>query len=313
MQKVILSALLSLLVGAGIVVAIQVRNAGETQRTVGELSRDVAALREDLAGIRGAIEGVGGQLRRTEISWETAAGSLASTAASAGADGAVPVAALAADSQRLKTAIMSAIAEERQLREAEAQREREEMRQRAEERRQEFASLNEGPYDRYNLKVNSLAKVLNMTEGQKAAYVELAKGYNQKSDEARAQLRGNRGEAGGEGQAAEGGGRGGRGRGDPQQFQQFRELSQNLQTEFATQLESVLTGSQLLTYAELSEGARSFQNMGYVAAPGEEAQGNRFLGGVGLGGDRGGAAARGMPGQLGGQAGGQRGGRGGGR
>jgi hypothetical protein len=254
-------------------------------------------------------------MRRAEVAWETASSGSEGTAAPAAVGGtAAPVAALASDPQGLKGYIIAAIAEERQLREAEAERQREEMRQRAEERRQEFAALSEGPYERYNLKVNSLAKVLNMTEGQKQAYVELMKQYDQKSDEARTKLRdaarAAAAAAGTEGTPPEGGGRGGfggRGRGDPQQFQQYRELSESLQTEFTTQLGSILTASQLASYAELSESARSFQSTNYVAAPGEENPMDRFMGGGGPGGT---AGFRGVTGQ---QQGGQRGGRGGGR
>jgi hypothetical protein len=181
------------------------------------------------------------------------------------------------------------------------------MRQRLEERRQQMEEMREGPYDRYNLKVNSLAKVLEMSDAQKQAYFELTQQYTEKFRQAREKMQAEReaqraqAEAAGETQPQEGErGRGGRGGDFREQFQQ---LMEPLQTEYVTATQSILEPYQIDVYNELSDSSKSFLNLGMVSAPGEEDTGmfGRMMGNFG--------GTGGFQGRGGGRTAGGRGGR----
>lgn len=321
MQKVILIVVGSIAMGAVAVAGIQLTSAGKGDRALREVAQDVSLLRSALSDTREEIASLDGKIRRLAsdqavlaAGLEGSSGAPLPAVAVEGEEGdASPSAAILAGNDQLKAFVFAAIDEERRLREEEREKQREEMRQQFEQRRQEIAALSEGPYERYNLKVNSLAKVLEMSDAQKQAYFALSQKYGEKMDEGRRQLEQARRQAReqaaaagqtGEGQNQEGGRGPGRGRGgDRAGGEAYRQLAENLQKEFTTELEGVFTAYQLETYSQLPPQSQSFQNTGYIAAPGEE---NTF-GGM-FGGRMGGAAAGGPQVQFGAGARGNRGG-----
>lgn len=330
MEKVVFSVVVSILLGAVVVLGVQAHRSGQTSISRLEVESEFARVQESLADLEESVESLGERIRavasrQTEI--EIDLGRLESRAPVAAValegEAKAQAAALVEEPDRLKQYVFAAIAEERQLREAEREKERQEMRQRMEERRKEMEALSEGPYERYNLKVNSMAKVLNLTDAQKQSYYELTKGYSDKLEEARRQLRekmvaarqaqqqgGEGGQARTEGgPGAEGGrgrGRGAFGAGFAERGAEFRQVTEAIQKEYAEQVVGLLTVSQAEVYNQLPEPARNLGYLGMVGAPGEESgQFPGFFGGPGGG-----------PGGFlnpGGARGGQGGGRGGGR
>jgi hypothetical protein len=262
---------------------------------------DLSLIESELAQLRESMDGVMAELRALR---RESQGIRAPLAVEAGADPEeAPADALEG---ALPGYVAAVLAEERKLQEAERERQREERRVRMEERRKELEAMREGPYDRYNVKVNSLAKVLNLTDAQKQSYYDLVAAYSGKVEESMKQLREAReAERAAAAAAREGGEQGqegerGRGRrGDAAGREQFREMYDGLQKSFASDVASLLSAEQAQTYGELSRSAQSFQSTDLVAAPGEGGDGGgRFagFGGGGSGGGFGGGRAGGGPG-----------------
>ncbi|MGQ9590611.1 MAG: hypothetical protein ACUVYA_10005, partial [Planctomycetota bacterium] len=327
MEKVVFSVIVSVLLGAVVVLGIQVHRSGETSASRLEAASELARVQESLADLEEGVASLGERIRaveskQTEI--EIDLGRLESRAPVAAVllDGEAKerAAALVEEPDRLKQYVFAAIAEERQLREAEREKKRQEMRQRMEERRKEMEALSEGPYERYNLKVNSMAKVLNLTESQRQSYYELTKGYSEKLEEVRRQLRekavaARQAQEGGEARAEGGpGAEGGRGRGRgafgavfAEFGAEFRQATEAVQKQYAEQVLGLLTVSQAEVYNQLPEPTRNLGYLGMVVAPGEEsAQFPGFLGGPGgaPGGFLNPGGNRGAPGNVGGARGG---------
>lgn len=311
MQKVFVALGFSAVIGVVALAAVQMqRPASDTSG----LSSQLAAIETSLSGLQADLRTLGDRIHGLEMSVPITVppdGDEASSGDEA-VGAAVPAALTRPD--RLKDLVIAAIAEEREIREKqqteEREKQREEMRQRMETRRQEMEQLAQGPYDRYNVRVNSMGKVLNMTETQKQQYFDLTKAYSDKLQAGRDQLRAQIAAAQPAGEQAPGGqqnpgGRGGRGRMGGEMGQQYRELSETLQKEYETQVLGILTVSQQEVYGELSDRAKSVQSTDMVSAPGEEDPRAGFFGG----GNFPGAAGAAPGGFGGGNRGGGRGGR----
>lgn len=80
--------------------------------------------------------------------------------------------------QRLRDFVFDVVREERTAR-------RDEQTQRARQRRQEWKEMQKGPYGKYNYKVNSLAKKLELNGYQKQFYYDLLVGYKDRFTELR--------------------------------------------------------------------------------------------------------------------------------
>ena len=289
MQKIVISALLSLFVGSVIVLGVHLnRRSSDTWQSFRQTARELSALREDLQSARDERRDIAERLDRLESSL----GALAAKGEAYGAPAAVPAVAAGGSSapapaagvspDQLKAYVFAVLQEERKVRDEEREREREELRTRFEERRKEFAAFREGPYESFNLKVNSLGKVLELTDAQKQSYFELSKQFQEKLQDGRQQLAS---AAGGEKEETQDKRAFGRGRGDRGQG---RDLFESLQYEFTTAVQTILSPIQLETYTKLPETARRFDNLGMVFAPGEENTGfGRFGGGFGQGGQGG--------------------------
>src|SRR5690606_22016956 len=284
-------------------------------------STPIVAPAVDLSELRAGIEGIHKEIAslRNEVATlrglqESAQLAQAMNATAGSAEGGQ---APAAQPAQFKTVVAAVLEEARRVEEEERQRAREDREQRMEERRREFEALREGPYDRYNLKVNSPGSVLNMNDAQKQNYYNLVTAYNAKLEESMRALReqGPSARGGEEGEGEEGGRRRGRG---GRNFEQMRELSTSIQAEFEADMRSILSSAQYEIYDGLSRDAKSFQNSGMVSAGGEEdgVRGliNRLGGGAGgPGGGGGGGFGGGGFGGGGGGGGGRGGGGGGGR
>lgn len=295
MQKIVISSLLSLFVGSVIVFGVHLnRRSSDAWQSYRQMSVEISTLREDLRSARDERRALADSLSRLESSLETLAAKVETSeraapvpaVVSGGPSGRQPASAVSPD--QLKAYVFAVLEEERRLRDEERQREREEVRNRFEERRKELAALREGPYDRYNLKVNSLAKVLELTDAQKQSYFELSKQYQEKLQAARQQLASAAGEEKGKTQENRAFARGREDRG------RSRELYESLHNEFTAAVQSILSPIQAETYSKLSEPARSFESLGIVSAPGEEGSAlGGFMGRFDQGGQGGQGGARG--------------------
>lgn len=293
MEKAVISLLLALVVGGAAVGGIYVYNnsgAGneDVLRAIGQVREDIEATREAVAAMQGRFSRLEsgqktlGDTIRTQSSLAVRTDSPEAPSGEAAAPG----------STDMRNYVLAMIAEERKIREEERQREREEADKLREQRRAEAEELSQGPYDRYNLKVNSMAKVLAMSDAQRDQYFEVSKKYSDKMQELRQQMFSRRGGQGGDPQADTGAAPGGRGRMSQENRDQIRAAFDTVQKEYSAEVEAMLTASQLEVYNQLSDSSRSAMSMGMAGLPGEDTgggPGGRFGGGVpNVGGNRGG-------------------------
>ena len=259
-------------------------------------TQDLSSVASELSALRGDLESLITEVRALREAQESSLRFRLPPAAEAGSETAE--ASGESPPNSLPGYVAAVLAEERKLQEEERERQREERRTRMEARRQELEAMREGPYDRYNLKVNSLGKVLGLTDAQKQSYHALSVAYGGKLEEAMKQMRDARETRRAAGEGAQGSqdpegprGPGRGGRGDPGARDQFRELFDGLQKGFAAEVTSLLSAEQAQIYGELSRSARSFQSTDLVAAPGDD-EARRFAG-FGRGGGPGGTGRRG--------------------
>lgn len=308
MTKVAFSLILAGLVGAGAVGVVAVASRGtdmdveHTAQELAQVKRELAVTRENMAKLQSEMANIRAtQAFRAETA-RSRNGATAPAADAAREDEAASLSYAAAVPAEMKEVVFALIDEERQMREEERRREREAFRERMEERRKEIEEMAQGPYERYNLKVNSMGKILDMDDVQKQQYFELVKRYQDKHNAGMTALREQTAALAQAGQDGEDRRR----RGPPQMGEevrtQFRELNEKTQQQFAVEMEHLLTPLQLAAYDELSDASKNFQNLGPAMAEGDEMA--RFGGGF-FGGD--------MRGMQPAAPGGQRGGRGGGR
>jgi hypothetical protein len=137
--------------------------------------------------------------------------------------------------------VFSLIEEERRL-------QRDERRRRSEDRRREMQELKKGPYDKYNLKVNSMAQALGLDPGQRDRYYELSKIYGEEAQELHKGVKW----------------------GDKEALKKFTKDQKQLMEDFDADMERLLTVGQLEVYRELPPWTRNPQNLGYVGPPGEQ-------------------------------------------
>ena len=252
---------------------------------------EVAALRSEFSSLTEEISKLSRTIRDLQDSQAELADKVESVPVSVPA-GEGGVAQASFSSADLKKTVAKILQKEREVKEEEREREREEERAAREQRREEYAALQEGPYDRYNVKINSLGNVLGMNDAQKQAYFELTQTYRTKAEEAVKALREKRAaerEANGEGGEEEGR-RSRRGRDWMESAKAYRDAYSEVQKEFTNEVQGLFSAQQYETYTQLSRGAQSFSDRDMVRAPGEESSRSRFgsFGGRTRGGDRGG-------------------------
>ncbi len=108
-------------------------------------------------------------------------------------------------------------------------RRREEQVRRMEDRKREIEELNQGPYEKYNFRVNTIGKKLNLSETQKARYYELLADYGGRIDEMRRTVN----------------------RQDPEAYKAYRERRKQTEEEFDGLVIQSLTYPQAEAYKEL--------------------------------------------------------------
>lgn len=149
----------------------------------------------------------------------------------------------AAFPDEMRDYVFALIEEERALR-------RDESEQRRTDRQEKVESLKEGPYGNLNLKINSMGAVLNLDESQKDNYHKLHELYKEKAGKLREGIDWRDREA------------------RQNTMAQYKEIQQ----EFSSEVENLLTADQLETYKELPSWSRSMFNPGYVSPPGKEGE-----------------------------------------
>jgi len=256
-MKALLSVSISLLVCAMAAGGLYLRQCAEVaERSCRENANEVLALRDELEALQAETRELKEELRRVDSLQDLRP---AIDEAGGAPSDPVPVAASAppagAAPDEIKAYVVAALEEDRRKREEDRKKEREQLRQRSEERRKEQAELSEGPYERYNLKVNSMAKALALNDPQKQAYYDLVKRF-------RDELRQGRTKDQPAGETSAPGPKRGPDRGDDRA--RFREVYAEAQKRFTEAVGAILSPSQLEAYGQLSESSRSFQNLGMV-------------------------------------------------
>lgn len=306
MSKVAVSAVLAILLGGAVIAGLNLfpSAAKKDSGAEGEASAQLAEIKKNLQGTQAEVKALKdrlGQLEASQSAHVAAANAQpVSPTEGKGQEGGDPERQQQLFSPKLREYVFAWIEEDRKRREEEDRQRQEERRQRFEERRKEIEELSKGPYDRYNLKVNSMAKTLGLSEAQRDSYYELTKKYSEKFDEARRSLQGERGQ--GEGAGKRGGGR----ERSQEGRERFQQLAEGIQKEFGSELETVLTAPQLEAHNNLPERAQSFLNLGLASESEEERGGpmGGFFGEMGRGrpgGVRAGSGVRAGPGGRGGR------------
>jgi hypothetical protein len=179
----------------------------------------------------------------------------------------------------LKDQFFSLIREERDV-------QREEMRKREEEFRKLREEMSNGPYEQFNLKVNSMARAVTMNDAQKQQYFEIMKKNYTELGDLRQKTNW----------------------GDREARDAYRTAQDKIQQNYASAVEAILTPEQFDVYQKLPDWSRSLMNTNFVPAAGEETSPfMRFRGAPNQGGGPGGPAQ-----MRGGGRQGNRGNRGGG-
>ncbi len=184
----------------------------------------------------------------------------------------------------LKAFMLACLDEHERLKEEEQRLAREERQQQMEERRKQLEEFRKGPYDRYNLKINSMASALEMDDVQKTKYYELVKKYSDQFQESMKTLREQREAENTRNEGNEEGGssRDRRSRRGGFDREAFQEITQNLQKEFSEEMGNLLTVGQMEEYNELSDQAKSFMNTGSATDSGTRGMRTFFGGGTNM-------------------------------
>jgi len=128
----------------------------------------------------------------------------------------------------LRSFVHQVIQEERQEREWEEQH-------RARERQRELEELSRGPYGKFNLRVNTMGKRLNLNDFQKQRYFQFLSDYSARFEEASRTVN----------------------RQDPEAYQAYRERKKQMQEEFDGLVIQSLTPLQAQEYQELPSFEKS--------------------------------------------------------
>lgn len=279
MTKIVLSLVLSIVLAggtaAGLVLAGRSR---EPCRSCTNLEGDLAAVGEELQSLREDTRSLLEEMRRRPLETRQEPRVAPTPVAARGAEGEAGEIIAAVRPDELTQYVLSALVEDRKQQEAERQERREEERARQETRRQEQEALKEGPYDRYNLKVNSLAKVLELNNSQSQAYHALLTESRDKLKQIRNLAQETPAVST---ETTPQGEEKGRSRGR-EQWQKLREVTESVQKEFAERVQMIFSPVQLETYNQLSDSARSFLGVGSVSG-GERGEGEAFGGRGGFG------------------------------
>ncbi len=301
MSKVIVSVVLAAgLVGA-IVVGVSRGGDSDSSDVASQISPGISAIRGEIATLHDEIAALSDSVQSLRDSQERIARDSRSVPVPASAVGATSGSGEAVptmSSADLHGFVAAVLEEQERVKDENREREREEARVRTEERKREIAALSEGPYDRYNLKINSLGNVLSMSDAQKQGYFELTTAYREKVEQTMKELREQRSKKETEASEGENGEtrdrrRGGGDRGDRDSY---REAFNGIQEEFNADMQQLLGANQFATYSELSRDARSVFDRDQVFAVGEErrgrSSGGRSFGGRSSGGRGGGGRGR---------------------
>jgi hypothetical protein len=273
MEKIAISVLLGLLVGGAAVGGMYYLGSGAKgadNQAVADLRADVQAMQQAVAALKTEVQRLGGRHNELANAMAARADSGEKAAVEPGAEGGAPAVAVASG---LREQVFALIDEERKLREEERKQQREEADKKREERRKEIDELSKGPYDRLNLKVNSMAKALAMDDTQRDKFFEVTKKYRDKIDAERqalfAQFRDQKQDPNQPG-AQPGGQPGGRGGVGRENFEKLRELMTTTQKDYAAEVQGILTAPQVATFTELSQSSQSFMGSGLAVKDGED-------------------------------------------
>ncbi len=265
MNRTLLGALLgAVLVAALGLLAVAGASLSSTERDAASenAAYEISQLREEVDALRGAIDELAEVARESQTSQQNLLDRLTPVSTVSAATGATPTSSTAMSKADLKEFVAVILDQQRELRDEAREEQRDEFRRRIEERQQELEAMKEGPYDRFNLKVNSLGKVLGLEESQKSAYYELALAYNAKLKDKTSEV-----SAANEASETDSDRSGDESRRDRRRGRDsYRRASAELQEEFAAEVAEILTEDQRASFDELSRDARSFASREAVSS-----------------------------------------------
>ena len=248
MQKFGVSLILAFVIAITVVAGIYVYKARNADEPDPEIAGDVATLRGELARTRAALSDTRDAVARLEerlSRLETRRATPTRPVPAPAAETAqAPAARPQLHSPEMRDYVFALIEEERQLKAEEDMRLRE-------ERRREEEELRAGPYERFNLKVNSFGKVLGLDDNQKQRYYELSSTYWDALQDLRKNTNWREEDA----------------------RTTYRETHDRLQKEFAAEVEGLLSADQLEAYKKLPGWTQNIQNLSRVPEPGQASAG----------------------------------------
>ncbi len=246
MSKTVPAVLIAALLGAAAASAVWLSRPPVEPREDAAALVEIAALRADVQAVRTALDGIAERLAAVESGARAVPPPPqppeAADAATAPAD---PSAAqvpepLAPYSEQMRSYVFGLIEEERRAKRDEAAR-------LADEARREREELSKGPYEQFNLKVNSMAKVLDMGPSQRDRYFEIAKACWSELQESRKGIDWRNEEA----------------------RTRFQEQQDALQKQFAADVERLLVPEQREIYEKLSPWVKGPQYLGQAMPAGQ--------------------------------------------
>ena len=244
MRAFVLSGICAILLASLIFAGIVLRKPPDTSEENEQIQRHLAALAAGLRQTQEAVTSIHDRLeeleQRTHAPPAAAPGPIPEeTPAGDGDSAGAPPQILEPYSAATRDYVFALIEEERTLQETLR-------RDRADALRRELEELRQGPYDRFNLKVNSLGKALELNTAQKDRYYELSKAYWDELQELRKTTKWQ----------------------DNDARRRFKEEQDRVQKAFGTEVEGFLTGAQMETYRSLPSWSRNIHNLGRVPPPG---------------------------------------------
>jgi len=256
MQKVLVSLLLAAVVGLLAVVSIHFFGEKEEPRPDQQLEEDLALLSRRFDELTMQVERLSEEVDRLATArpesrrpGNVARAGPSSPETNSPAENAPAPEAPPEDvkSPEFKDYIFALIEEKKRLDAEERQKWIEEMRREREE-------MSKGPYGRFNLKVNSMAKVLNLDDGQRDRYYELVKSHWEALQELRKNTDWKNREA----------------------RTLYRQKEKEIRDAFDAEVQAMLTQEQLDVYQKLSSWAKNPQSLNRAATPGEPDAFSRF-------------------------------------
>jgi len=293
MSKIVLSIVLTLFAGGAVVLGLNIisqdfSNPGNEQATLDFLRKDLAETNKNLEALSTRLNELESSQSQLSASLTNQKIDLSAITAPKKGDSTDSTNVVNSD---LRNLVFSCIEENQKIKEAEQEKRREDLRKQMEDRRKQFEEFRKGPYEKFNMKVNSMAAALELDDTQKSNYYALLQKYETDFNESRKVLseqkaqdkkeKGDQSNKDPENREDRQGSRRGRGGEDREAY---KELAENIQKQFSEDFKAILTDTQVEGLEKLPSRSQSFYNSSMPATStgsfGRSSFGNR--GGSGM-------------------------------